>query len=209
MAPMTPEAFADHINVSRETLARLEAYLDLLKHWQRAINLVGAATLADPWRRHLLDCAQLIPHLPEKAASVYDLGSGAGLPGIVLAIMGQAGIRLVESDQRKAHFLREVARSLDLKVDILTMRIENLPRACADVVTARALAPLPRLLDLTEPLLRPNAVCLFLKGRHALDELTEARKCWRMSAQSFPSLSDPSASALKLWDIARAPLHRQ
>jgi len=167
---MTSDEFAALTDVSRETMARLEAYLNLISRWQRAINLVGPATLSDPWRRHLLDSAQLLDHMPKAANAIYDLGSGAGLPGLVLAIMGQTNIHLVESDQRKAQFLS--------------------------------------LLDLASPLLHPSSLCLFLKGRSALDELTEARKCWRMSADLSPSLSDSSASVLKLWDIVRAPLHR-
>ncbi|MGI9499653.1 MAG: 16S rRNA (guanine(527)-N(7))-methyltransferase RsmG [Geminicoccaceae bacterium] len=206
---MSMEDFTAYIDVSRETLARLEAYLTLLKRWQGAINLVGPATLADPWRRHLLDSAQLMRHVPKEAGTIYDLGSGAGLPGVILAIMGKADVHLVESDQRKAQFLREVARSLNLGIDIHAQRIECLPSKCAGVVTARALAPLSRLLDLAVPLLRPDSICLFLKGRSASDELTEARKCWRMSLQSFPSLSDSSASVLKLRDIASAPLYRE
>lgn len=206
---MTPDEFAALTDVSRETLSCLDAYLALLRRWQRAINLVGPATFADPWRRHFLDSAQLIRHMPDDIDAIYDLGSGAGLPGLVLAIMGRTGIHLVESDQRKVQFQREVARSLNLQVDIHAQRIDTLSPGCANVITARALAPLPRLLDLSVPLLRPNAICLFLKGQNASDELTRADKYWRMSSCSYPSLSEPSASVLKLWDIVRAPLHRQ
>ena len=206
---MTVEDFIALTDVSRETLERLKVYLDLLARWQRAINLVGPATLADPWRRHVLDSAQLIPHLPDKGAATYDLGSGAGLPGLILAIMGCTAIHLVESDQRKAQFLSEVIRNLDLPVIVHQQRIQNLPTGCADILTARALAPLPRLLDLAAPLMKPGTFCVFLKGRNASDELTAARKCWRMRTQTFPSMSNPSGSVLKLWDISRAPLHRQ
>ena len=206
---MTPDEFAALADVSRETLSRLDDYLALMKRWQGAINLVGSATLADPWRRHILDSAQLLRYMPADSGEVYDLGSGAGLPGLVLAIMGRTGIHLVESDQRKAQFQREVVRTLGLDVEIHAQRIDSLPPGCADLVTARALAPLPRLLDLAAGLLRPNTICLFLKGQRASDELTEAHKCWRMSSNSYPSLSDPSASVLKIWDIVRAPLHRQ
>ena len=205
---MTAIEFAALTNVSRETLEKLQAYLDLLVHWQKAINLVGRKTLDDPWRRHLLDSAQLFRHLPCNADAVFDLGSGGGLPGLVLAIMGTRNIHLIESDQRKALFLREAVRLLELNTVVIPRRIEGLSSYSADVVTARALAPLPRLLDLCSPLLSASSICFFLKGRSAIDELTQARKCWRMSAQSLPSLSDPNASILKLWDIQRAPLHR-
>lgn len=206
---MTAEDFVAQTDVSRETLERLEAYLDLLVRWQRAINLVGPATLADPWRRHILDSAQLIRHMPDKDSTTYDLGSGAGLPGLILAIMGYTNMHLVESDQRKAQFLSEVVRTLDLPVIVQKQRIQSLSAGCADILTARALAPLPRLLELAVPLMKPGTVCLFLKGRNASDELTAAHKCWRMATQTFPSMSDPSGSVLKLWDIQRAPLHRQ
>jgi len=205
-APMTSLEFMALIDVSRETLEKLQTYLDLLKRWQRAINLVGPKTLDDPWRRHLLDSAQLCRHLTDGV--IYDLGSGGGLPGVILAIMGRTNIHLVESDQRKAQFLREVVRLLELDAVVLPKRIETLPEGCADIVTARALAPLPRLLELCAPILKPSAICFFLKGRSATDELTQAGKCWRMSTHSLPSLSDPKASILKLWDIQRAPLHR-
>lgn len=207
--PMTPAEFAVLADVSRETLSRLDAYLTLMKRWQRAINLVGAATLVDPWRRHVLDSAQLVRYIPDEIGDIYDIGSGAGLPGLVLAIMGRRGIHLVESDQRKVQFQQEVIRSLDLQVEVHPQRIDTLPHECANVITSRALAPLPRLLDLAAPLLRPNAICLLLKGQSASNELTSARKCWRMSSDFYPSLSEPSASVLKLWDIVRAPLHRQ
>jgi 16S rRNA (guanine527-N7)-methyltransferase len=206
---MTPQDFAALIDVSRETLARLATYLDLIGRWQRAINLVGPSTLADPWRRHILDSAQLLRHLPAAPATLYDLGSGAGLPGMVLAIMGQKDVHLVESDRRKAQFLKEAARVLDLTVAIHGQRIQTLPAGCATVVTARALAPLPALLDLVAPLLQPGGRCLLLKGQRLTDELTEARKCWRMTSLSIPSLSEPRASVLQLWDIERAPFHRE
>jgi 16S rRNA (guanine527-N7)-methyltransferase len=204
---MSRNEFAGMANVSRETLDKLNAYLDLLCRWQRAINLVGQKTLDDPWRRHVLDCMQLDSYLPDDSVPIYDLGSGGGLPGLILGILGRNDIHLVESDQRKAQFLRETVRSLDLNVAVIAKRIETLPGACAGIVTARALAPLPRLLALSVPILRSSGVCLFLKGRSASDELTQARKCWRMASQVYPSLSDPEASILKLWDIRRAPLH--
>jgi 16S rRNA (guanine527-N7)-methyltransferase len=205
--PLTPDGLAQLIDVSRETLDRLQRYLDLLQRWQRAINLVGPKTMVDPWRRHILDCAQLLPHMPAAAGATVDLGSGAGLPGLVLAILGRPGMHLVESDQRKAQFLKEARRLLALDVTVHAQRIDALPPMKAGVLTARALAPLPRLLELAVPLVNVDTVCLFLKGRAGQDELTEARKSWMMSATSFPSLSDPSASVLKLWGIRRASFH--
>ncbi len=207
--PLKKEAFADVISVSRETLDRLELYLGLLVQWQGAINLVSSKTLDDPWRRHLLDSAQLMTHIPNDPAGILDLGSGAGLPGIVLSILGIPNVQLVESDQRKARFLAEVSRRLQLDTVIHNCRIEALPAMKPGIVTARALAPLPRLLDLALPYLGADGFCVFLKGRHWKDELTEAQKSWMMQSQISTSMTCASAAILKLWDIKRAPLHRQ
>jgi 16S rRNA (guanine527-N7)-methyltransferase len=208
-APLGPQGFAAAmaaagIDVSRETLQRLSRYLDLLRRWQGAINLVGASTLADPWRRHLLDCAQIAPHLPRTAGAVLDLGSGAGLPGLVLALLGAPGVQLVESDQRKAQFLREAARTTGAEVVVHAVRIEQVQGVAADVVTARALAPLPRLLELAAPVLAPHGVCLFLKGETALDELTAARQNWHMHSEIVPSRSGSRGVLLKLEGVGRA-----
>jgi 16S rRNA (guanine527-N7)-methyltransferase len=203
-APLGRAGFAATITVSRETLDRLEIYADLLARWQRAINLVGAASLADPWRRHLLDSAQLVDHLPPGARSVVDLGSGAGFPGMVLAIMGAPGVTLIESDRRKIEFLRALARATGTAVELQAERIERLPARPASVITARALAPLPRLLPLAERFLAADSVCLFLKGQAVADELTAARKSWHMVAETFPSLSAPSGVVLQLRECVRA-----
>jgi 16S rRNA (guanine527-N7)-methyltransferase len=202
--PLGSAGFAATIAVSRETLERLSVYVELLKSWQRAINLVGQTTLSDPWRRHVLDSAQLLAHLPPGVTSLVDLGSGAGFPGLVLAVLGVRGVVLVESDQRKAQFLREVARATGTAVTVEATRIERLPGWPAGVVTARALAPLPRLLPLAERFLAADSVCLLLKGSSVADELTEARETWHMVPEMFPSLSAPSGTVLKLRGVGRA-----
>jgi 16S rRNA (guanine527-N7)-methyltransferase len=207
--PLSREAFAlemsgQGVDVSRETLGRLESYLELLRRWQRAVNLVGASTLADPWRRHILDCAQVVPHVPRTAKTVVDLGSGAGLPGLVLALMGVPGVQLVESDQRKAQFLRDAARVTGTPVVVHAIRIEDLRGIAADVVTARALAPLPRLLGQASGLLAQGGLCLFLKGENATLELTEARQNWHMQSEIVPSRSGSRGVLLKLEGVGRA-----
>jgi 16S rRNA (guanine527-N7)-methyltransferase len=202
--PLSREACADQLGVSRETHERLAAHLDLLRRWQPAINLVGPATLADPWRRHVLDSAQLLERLPGSASGVVDLGSGAGFPGMVLALLGVPGVHLIESDRRKAQFLREVARVTGAAVTIHTARIEKLQGWPAGVVTARALAPLPRLLELAERFLVADTVCLFLKGRSVEHELTAARSSWHMEVDKLPSLSQPAGVVLRLRGVRRA-----
>jgi 16S rRNA (guanine527-N7)-methyltransferase len=212
---MTPEHFAKlalprlSANVSRETLARLDAYAALLAKWQAKINLVGPATLPETWQRHFLDSAQLYGHLPPSTRVVADLGSGAGFPGMVLAIVAEAAgrdltVHLVESDTRKAAFLAEAAREARIAgaVKIHPLRAEVLAgRMAADVVTARALAPLDKLLGLAKPLMKPDGLCLFLKGEKADEEIAAAQKRWAFAVERLSSKSDPAGIVLKIRDL--------
>jgi 16S rRNA (guanine527-N7)-methyltransferase len=200
-----PEGFAERFPVSRETLSRLEAYADLLIRWSARINLVGRDTLTDLWRRHLLDSAQLRPLVPHTARHLADLGSGAGFPGLVLAILGVPGVELVEADTRRCAFLREAVRITEAAVTIRPCRIEAVPPHPVDVVTARACAPLDRLLDLARPFLAPDTVCLFPKGERVEEELTLARKRWTMNVSVEPSLSDRRGVILRLQQVVREP----
>jgi 16S rRNA (guanine527-N7)-methyltransferase len=202
---LDPAGFAALSGVSRETLARLEAYAALLAQWNQRINLVSRDSLRDPWRRHFLDSAQLFPYVPDGTRSLVDLGSGAGFPGLVLAILGVAGVELVDSDARKCAFLREAARIADAPVTVHHARIEAVPSHHVDLVTARACAPLDRLLLMTQRFIAPQTICLFLKGERAAEELTAARRGWTMRAACHPSRADPRGVILKLEQIAREP----
>jgi 16S rRNA (guanine527-N7)-methyltransferase len=204
MRPLNRAAFGEQLGVSRETLERLTVFLDLLRRWQPAINLVASATLTDPWRRHVLDSAQLAAHVPAGAADLVDLGSGAGFPGMVLALLGVRGVHLIEGDRRKAQFLHEVARVTGAPAKIHAVRIEQMQGWPAAVITARALAPLPRLLELADRFLVADSVALFLKGKSVERELTDARANWHMVSETFPSLSEPTGTVLKLRGICRA-----
>ena len=203
--PLTAPEFQALSGCSGTQLARLKAYLDLLIHWQRRINLVGASTLVDPWRRHILDSQQLAPLLPAGAPAVTDLGSGAGFPGLVIAILTAARVTLVEPDQRKAAFLATAARVSETDVAIACQRMETLAAASADVVTARACAPLPRLLPVIARILRPNGVALLLKGQTGQVELTQTEKHWKMRNTMIPSRSDHGGVILQLQDIQALP----
>lgn len=197
-APLDLEGFLRLVPVSRETGVRLQRYLDLLAHWQGSINLVGAATLRDPWRRHILDAAQLDAHIPPMAGRITDFGSGAGIPGLVLSILGRPDVHLVESDARKCVFLREAARHCDAPVTVHRGRIESLDPWPTAIAVARALAPLDRLIELTIPYLTPSSVCFFMKGEGVTQELTQADKRWMMSASWLPSRSDPAGAIVRL-----------
>ena len=206
-APLGPQGFAEIVPVSRETLAQLEAYAELLTRWSARINLVGRNTIPDVWRRHILDSAQLRAFVPDRMRSVIDLGSGAGLPGLVLAILGVPGVELVEADSRKCAFLREAVRITETGATIRPCRIEAVPRHPVDVVTARACAPLDRLLGLAEPFLAPGSECLFLKGERVEEELTLARKHWTITVSAHQSRSDPRGVVLRLQQVARELRH--
>ena len=198
---MTPEEARAATDVSRETLIRLEAYVDLLAKWQKAVNLVGPSTLKDVWRRHILDSLQLMPYSPAQSASALDLGSGAGLPGLVLAIAGVKGMTLVESDARKVAFLREAARVTETELEVFHGRIETLLARKVDLVTARALTSVAGLLGYTWPYLRPGGRCLFLKGRGVDDELKAAESLWEMRVTKYPSRTAPDGVILQLEGI--------
>ncbi|MGE5271098.1 MAG: 16S rRNA (guanine(527)-N(7))-methyltransferase RsmG, partial [Thiohalocapsa sp.] len=171
--------------------------------WQARINLVSASTLGDLWHRHFLDSAQLLPLVPPEAQSLIDLGSGAGFPGLVLAILGAQGVELVESDARKCAFLREAARVTETPVTIRNLRIEALPARVFAVVTARGCAPLGRLLILAQGFIGPQTVCLFAKGKEARQEVASAQNSWSLDVVSHASRTDPRGVVLCLRRVQR------
>jgi 16S rRNA (guanine527-N7)-methyltransferase len=189
------------VDVSRETRDQLEALVHTLGRWQKAINLVGKATLEDIWVRHILDSAQLLPLIPRSAQTLADLGSGGGFPGLVLAAMRpDLQVTLIEADARKGAFLGEAGRRMGLKNQpkVVVSRLEAAPPAGADVVTARALAPLGQLLAWAEPHRGEKAICLFHKGKGWQGEVTEAKKDWDLEAQPFSSVTDRDSVLLRI-----------
>jgi len=157
--------------------------------------------LADLWRRHFLDSAQVLKHVPVDASSWLDIGTGAGFPGVVLAILGASDVHLVESDLRKCAFLHEVLRATATTATVHAVRIDALVPRPFSVVTARALARLGALIGLAAPFLGPNSCCLFLKGQDVAQELTEAHKCWNIVVDRFKSVTDPNSTVLRLTGI--------
>lgn len=201
-------AFEAAVNVSRETRERLEIYAALLKKWNPAINLVSKASLADLWTRHFLDSAQVLEIAPVNTHRWADLGAGAGFPGLIVAILAQESrpdlhVTCVESDLRKATFLRTVVREAGISADIISKRIESVPPLQADIVSARALAPLPVLLGFAERHLRPGGEAILLKGAGFRAEVTDSLETWSFRMDTYPSKTDPEAIILKLGDIQR------
>ena len=192
------------MNVSRETQAKLDIYLELLKKWSSKINLVSASSLKDAARRHFEDSLQLGYLCPPGARSWVDLGSGGGFPGAVIAIVKPAlEVTLIESDQRKAAFLRTVSRETNTPFNVIAYRIERADPQNADVVSARALAPLTDLLSFAEIHRAPQGTALFLKGATWQNEVVEARKKWRFTCKNHKSETSPDAALLEIGELSR------
>ena len=193
------------LDVSRETNDRLTALVALLVKWNAAVNLVSKDTLSHVWQRHILDSAQIFK-LGSDAKVWADLGSGGGFPGLVVAILAAEKsplmqVVLVESDQRKAAFLAQASQSLGVHTKIIADRIEKIGALNADIVSARALAPLPLLCSFAARHLAPHGAAIFLKGRSFHTELVLAQASWNFSLQTHASITDPSAFVLVLKEI--------
>ncbi|HLC09264.1 MAG TPA: 16S rRNA (guanine(527)-N(7))-methyltransferase RsmG [Methyloceanibacter sp.] len=205
-----PDDFAEAFNVPHETIHRLTVYAELLAEWQTRHNLVSSKTIPELWQRHFADSAQLLALAPD-AKSWLDLGSGAGFPGLVVAILaanqGTLRMHLVESTAKKCAFLAHVAQMTDTAVDIHCNRIEELgvrESIEPDVVSARALAPLPRLLELAAPFFRPGTRGLFLKGRDAEREIEAAKAHWHFTCRLHPSLTAADSPIVEVTELSKA-----
>ncbi len=200
-------AFAE-LDVSRETADRLAAYVALLRKWNPAVNLVSARSLGEVWSRHILDSAQLVPLLPPEARTVVDLGSGGGLPAVVVACFGGGRpvpmhVHMIESDRRKAVFLGQAVQALGLEATVHAARIDAAAVPHADIVTARALATVEKLLAHAHPFLAEKTQCLFLKSLDVASELTQATKGWRFQTELIPSRSDARGMIVRMRNVER------
>ena len=201
----TYEDFCLYQNVSRETYEKLKVFEKNLVKWQSSINLVSKSTINDIWVRHLLDSSQLYPFIRQIKGNIIDFGSGAGFPGLVLAIMGHKKVNLVESDQKKCTFLREIAMLCDIDVTIYNERIENMEFIDVDLIVSRALAPLSKLVDYVELFVRKSPTkkkkipkLLFLKGKTFKSEISDLHKYKKLYFQKYPSLTDKYGKILYL-----------
>jgi 16S rRNA (guanine527-N7)-methyltransferase len=190
------------LDVSRETLDKLDHFASEVLRWTPAINLISKSSMDQIWQRHILDSAQMYL-LGDSRAKWVDMGSGGGFPGIVMAIMGAQDMVLVESDKRKATFLQQMARLLALPVTVLAKRMDDLPPQGANTVSARALASLTQLLGHATPHLNNGGRAVFPKGRGADAELIEAQQTWAFDCTKMPSKTDPQAAILVLENIRR------
>ena len=209
---ITPDELPEAFNVSRESLEKLRAYVAELLHWQASINLISPSTIAHVWHRHICDGLQLCDHLSGDESLIVDIGSGAGIPGVPLAIWlaeknSAAQVVMIESNAKKAAFLKQVSRVCSLNTRIINARVELLGKSdlqqVADVCVARALAPLPKLLELTAQLPVHPQRMLFLKGQDVDVELTEATKCWNISFCKHSSRTQQDGCILEIHEAER------
>jgi len=201
-------AFVTATDADAAVMARLDVYAEILADWNGRMNLVSPASMASLWQRHMLDSAQLMPLIPDGTRRTVDMGSGAGFPGLVIAAMRAGGVGgetiLIESIEKKCAFLRAAAEAMGLtaSVQVIRGRAEGVSGLKADLVTARAMAPLETLLVYAKRFADKETVLLFPKGRTAADELTAARRSWTLEAQMIPSRSDSEASIIAIRSFA-------
>lgn len=179
-------------DVSRETFDKLKAYQALLTEWQEKFNLVSNSSLADAWNRHFVDSVQLFKFLPDNAETLLDFGSGAGFPGLVLAVIAAEKtpylkVSLIESIAKKTLYLKEVAKQLGVNVNVINDRIENVPAQKAGVITSRAMTALNGLLGYAYRFCKPETICIFPKGKKYAEELAEAHRHWKFKCKIEPS----------------------
>jgi 16S rRNA (guanine527-N7)-methyltransferase len=179
-----------HLSVSRETFDRLKAYHDLLLKWQTRVNLISADTISEMWKRHFLDSLQLLKHIENTDKKIIDLGSGAGFPGMAIAIAGASNVHLIESDGKKIQFLKEVARITKTDVAIHHARIEDKATPAGDIIISRACSPLDKLLSHSLHYVSHETICLFHKGKNYSKELEEAKAHWNFQYIVLPSVTD-------------------
>ena len=195
----------DEIYFSESILSSLYIYIELIKKWQKNINLVSKNSINDLWNRHVLDSAQLYSLLPapKKGLYIYDLGSGAGFPGMVLAIMGRKDIILCESNKRKCEFLKEVSRITNTNISIVNIRAQKLDGRSALAITSRALASLDTLLEISMPILREKGVCVFPKGRTWKEELTVAEKKFIINYNTVQSITSSDSKIIIITKVRK------
>ena len=205
----TAQDFADQTDVPRGTLSDFTHWYELLRKWNARINLVAPKEIGQFWQRHAYDSWQLNDYLPADWTRLVDLGSGGGFPGLSLGIFakqrGVGEVHLIESVGKKSSFLKTVTRELGLPVTVHTDRVEALDPLGADVLTARAFAPLPRLFDYAAPHLKPTSVLILPKGETADKEIEDARAHWHFDVEAFKSATDSSASILRVVNLRRKP----
>ena len=181
----------------------LQEYIEILKKFNKHTNLVGKSTLVNPWLSHILDSLQILKFIKHKKLSILDMGTGAGLPGLVLSICGCKNVTLVDSNGKKINFLFNIKRELGLKTNIILGRLETLENKHYDVVVTRALANLEKLFTYSQKFIKKNTVLIFLKGKTVNEEILDAKKKWNFQHKKHTSLSDSRGCVLVIWGLKK------
>jgi len=204
----TYKDFCSYQHVSRETFNKFEIFIEVLLKWQKSVNLISNSTINTIWKRHFLDSAQLYTYTHNIKGNILDIGSGAGFPGMILSMMGNKNVNLIESDQKKCVFLREVARLTNTKVKIYNCRIENLDYMKPELIISRALAPLSKLIEYVDDHMNKNieenkvkTELLFLKGKNYNNEINDLLKIRKLEIDIFPSITDDFGKVLYIKNI--------
>jgi 16S rRNA (guanine527-N7)-methyltransferase len=204
----TYEEFCSYQHVSRETFNKFEIFIEVLLKWQKSVNLISNSTINTIWKRHFLDSAQLYTYSQDIKGNILDIGSGAGFPGMILAMMGNNNVNLIESDQKKCIFMREVARLTNTKVKIYNCRIEDLDYMKPELIISRALAPLSKLIEYVDNHMNKNIEenkvtpkLLFLKGKNYNNEIYDLLKIKKLEIDIFPSITDDFGKVLYIKNI--------
>jgi 16S rRNA (guanine527-N7)-methyltransferase len=204
----TYEEFCSYQHVSRETFNKFKIFIEVLLKWQKSVNLISNSTINTIWKRHFLDSAQLYTYSQDIKGNILDIGSGAGFPGMILAMMGNNNVNLIESDQKKCIFMREVARLTNTKVKIYNCRIEDLDYMKPELIISRALAPLSKLIEYVDNHMNKNIEenkvtpkLLFLKGKNYNNEIYDLLKIRKLEIDIFPSITDDLGKVLYIKNI--------
>ena len=204
----TYEEFCSYQHVSRETFNKFKIFIEVLLKWQKSVNLISNSTINTIWKRHFLDSAQLYTYSQDIKGNILDIGSGAGFPGMILAMMGNNNVNLIESDQKKCIFMREVARLTNTKVKIYNCRIEDLDYMKPELIISRALAPLSKLIEYVDNHMNKNIEenketpkLLFLKGKNYNNEIYDLLKIKKLEIDIFPSITDDFGKVLYIKNI--------
>ena len=200
---MTKEEIIKQFKINSHQEKLLDTYIFNLKKYNKHTNLVGGSTLKDPWKRHILDCLQILPKLNNYNCSILDMGTGAGLPGLLLNIMGCQNVTLVDSNNKKINFLEKIKKEMSLNAKIILDRVENLENQKYDVITSRALANLNKLFTYSHNFLKKNTVLIFLKGKTVNDEILDATKIWKFECHKHVSLSDKGGNLLVIKNLKK------
>ena len=181
----------------------ISKYLDLLIRYNSHTNIVGKKTLTNPWTTHILDCLQILTFIKNSNLSIVDMGSGAGLPGALLSIVGYKNVTLVDSNGKKIKFLKQIQKEINLKINIVYGRIEGLVNIKFDIITSRALSNLDKLFSYSHKLMKKNTVLIFLKGKTVNEEIVRAKKNWSFKYEKHQSISDSRGSLIIVTDLKK------